>query len=33
MTNDAEQQKTITKACEIILTEKAPEIEFCYTRS
>lgn len=29
--NDAERQETIAKACEIILTEKAPEIEFCYT--
>ncbi|WP_109396229.1 6-phospho-alpha-glucosidase [Proteus faecis] len=29
--NDAERQEIIAKACQIILTEKAPEIEFCYT--
>lgn len=29
--NDAERQEIIAKACEIILKERAPEIEFSYT--
>lgn len=29
--NDKERQETIAKACEILLAERAPEIEFHYT--
>lgn len=29
--NDAQRQETIAKACEIVLNEKAPDIEFLYT--
>ncbi|MGF1736348.1 6-phospho-alpha-glucosidase [Photobacterium satsumensis] len=29
--NDAERQETIAKACEILLRERAPDIEFSYT--